>query len=109
MNDIQTWHWVAFAGFVVTMLVLDLGVFHRHSRETTLREAGIWTVVWCSLALAFNGLIWWWRGQVHAINFLTGYLIEWSLSMDNVFVFAVIFSFFKVPKKYQYRVLFWGY
>ncbi len=108
MNDIQTWHWIAFAGFVVTMLVLDLGVFHRHSRETTLREAGIWTVVWCSLALAFNGLIWWWRGQVHAINFLTGYLIEWSLSMDNVFVFAVIFSFFKVPKKYQYRVLFWG-
>jgi tellurite resistance protein TerC len=108
LNDVQTWHWLAFAGFVVAMLVLDLGVFHRHSRETTLREAGIWTAVWCSLALIFNGLIWAWRGSEHAVNFLTGYLIEWSLSMDNVFVFAVIFSFFKVPRKYQYRVLFWG-
>jgi tellurite resistance protein TerC len=106
--DIQTWHWLAFGAFVVTVLVLDLGVFHRHSRETTLREAGIWTAIWCSLALIFNGIIWWWRGSEHAVNFLVGYLIEWSLSMDNVFVFAVIFSFFRVPKKYQYRVLFWG-
>lgn len=108
MDVIQTWHWVAFAAFVVTMLVLDLGVFHRHSRETTLREAGIWTAIWCSLALCFNGLIWFWLGRKPASEFLLGYLIEWSLSMDNVFVFAVIFSFFRVPKKYQYRVLFWG-
>lgn len=105
---IETWHWAAFATFVVTMLVLDLGVFHRHSRETTLREAGIWTAIWCSLALAFNGLVWVWLGKDRASEFLVGYLIEWSLSMDNVFVFAVIFSFFRVPKKYQYRVLFWG-
>jgi tellurite resistance protein TerC len=106
--DVQTWHWLAFGGFVVTVLVLDLGVFHRHSRETTLREAGIWTAIWCSLALVLNAIIWAWRGTDHAVNFLVGYLIEWSLSMDNVFVFAVIFSFFRVPRKYQYRVLFWG-
>jgi len=106
--DAQLWHWVAFGTFVVVVLVLDLFVFHRHSTETTLREAAFWTIIWCSLALAFNGIIYWWKGHDLALQFLTGYLIEWSLSMDNVFVFAVIFSFFRVPKKYQYRVLFWG-
>jgi tellurite resistance protein TerC len=113
---IETWHWLAFGAFVIVVLTLDLTVFHRHSKESTLREAAGWTVVWCSMALAFNGLLWWWItqekgpeiGRRVAIEFLTGYLIEWSLSMDNVFVFAVIFSFFKVPLKYQYRVLFWG-
>ena len=73
-----------------------------------MREAAGWTVVWCLLALAFNVLIWTWQGGNVAQQFLTGYLIEWSLSMDNVFVFAVIFNFFKVPRKYQHRVLFWG-
>ncbi len=106
--EISLWYWLAFAAFVVAMLVLDLGVFHRNSRETTLREAAIWTGIWVSLALAFNGLIWLTAGGGPAVQFLTGYLIEWSLSMDNVFVFAVIFSYFKVPLKYQYRVLFWG-
>jgi len=105
---VEPWHWLAFGAFVITVLVLDLGVFHRHSRETTLREAGIWTAIWASLALIFNGIIWAWQGSKPAVEFLTGYLIEWSLSMDNVFVFAVIFSFFRVPRKYQYRVLFWG-
>jgi tellurite resistance protein TerC len=102
------WHWLAFGLFVFVLLVLDLGVFHRHSHEPTLREAAVWTVIWCSIALAFNVLVWWWRGPQIALEFLTGYLVEWSLSMDNVFVFAVIFSFFGVPLKYQYRVLFWG-
>jgi tellurite resistance protein TerC len=102
------WHWLAFAVLVTILLVLDLFVFHRDSHEPTLRESAKWTVVWCLMALAFNGYIWWWRGAGHAIDFLTGYLVEWSLSMDNVFVFAVIFSFFRVPLKYQYRVLFWG-
>ncbi|MEX2561579.1 MAG: hypothetical protein WD403_16765, partial [Pirellulales bacterium] len=102
------WHWLAFAAFVVSMLVLDLGVFHKHSRETTLREAAIWTMVWFSLAMGFNLLVWLQRGGPDAVHFLTAYIVEWSLSMDNVFVFAVIFSFFRVPKKYQYRVLFWG-
>ena len=102
------WHWLAFGLLVAVLLTLDLVVFHRDSHEPTLRESAIWTVVWCSIALAFNALIWYWRGPTIAVEFLTGYLVEWSLSMDNVFVFAVIFSFFGVPLKYQYRVLFWG-
>lgn len=108
MNDIQNWHWLAFAGFVFAMLVLDLGVFHRHERETTMREAGIWTAVWCALALAFNVIVWQWQGNTAGGEFLAGYLTEWALSMDNVFVFAVIFNYFRVPMKYQHRVLFWG-
>lgn len=108
LNEILSWHWAAFSGFVFLMLVLDLGVFHRHSRETTMREAGIWTVVWCVLALSFNGLLWWWLGNAAAGEFLAGYLTEWALSMDNVFVFAVVFNYFRVPMKYQHRVLFWG-
>ncbi len=73
-----------------------------------MRESARWTVVWCMVALAFNALTWYWRGSDIAIQFLTGYLVEWSLSMDNVFVFAVIFRFFGVPLKHQYRVLYWG-
>jgi tellurite resistance protein TerC len=104
----QWWHWGAFGVFVAAMLALDLGVFHRHSRKPTLRESAFWTLFWTALALAFNGLVWHWGGSTAAIQFLTGYLVEWSLSMDNVFVFAVIFTFFQVPPEYQYRVLFWG-
>jgi tellurite resistance protein TerC len=102
------WKWLAFGAFVIVLLVLDLVVFHRDSREPTLRESAVWTVVWCLIALGFNGLIWRWRGSEAAVQFFTGYLVEWTLSMDNVFVFAVIFSFFRVELKYQYRVLFWG-
>jgi tellurite resistance protein TerC len=105
---VTLWHWIGFAVFVTVVLVLDLFVFHRRSRESTLREAAAWTLVWSSLALGFNVLIWRWFGRQAGVEFLTGYLVEWSLSMDNVFVFAVIFSFFRVPLKYQYRVLFWG-
>jgi tellurite resistance protein TerC len=104
----QWWHWAAFGVFVAAMLALDLGVFHRHSRKPTLRESTFWTLFWTVLALAFNGLVWHWGGSTAAVQFLTGYLVEWSLSMDNVFVFAVIFTFFQVPAEYQYRVLFWG-
>ncbi|HEV3136323.1 MAG TPA: TerC family protein [Pirellulales bacterium] len=106
--DLTVWHWLAFGLFVVVLLVLDLFIFHRDSREPTLRESAVWTLVWCAVAMAFNGLIWAWRGPEHAILFLTGYVVEWTLSMDNVFVFAVIFNYFAVPLKYQYRVLFWG-
>src|SRR4051794_20703608 len=74
------WYWVAFGVFVATMLALDLGVFHRKSHEPTLRESARWTVIWTALALLFNGLVWHWGGPKPAINFLTGYLIEWSLS-----------------------------
>jgi tellurite resistance protein TerC len=112
------WHWVAFGTFVAIMLTLDLTVFHKHSHEPTFRESALWTLFWCSLAFVFNGLVWYWARQEFpddpseanriALEFLVGYVVEWSLSMDNVFVFAVIFTFFRVPLKYQYRVLFWG-
>jgi tellurite resistance protein TerC len=108
LHEVSTMDWFGFGVFVVVVLILDLFVFHRDSREATLRESAIWTIIWCSLALAFNGLIWYRFGGTAAIQFLTGYLVEWSLSMDNVFVFAVVFGYFMVPLKYQYRVLFWG-
>ena len=107
-SPIRMFHWVAFAIFVSVLLVLDLTVFHKHSREPSLSESAFWTCVWSTLAFSFNGLIWWWLGSAAAVEFLTGYLVEWSLSMDNVFVFAVVFGYFGVPLKYQYRVLFWG-
>ncbi|MBI4640466.1 MAG: TerC family protein [Candidatus Tectomicrobia bacterium] len=100
--------WIGFTVFVVTVMVLDLGVFHRKAHAISLREAAIWTVVWVLLAFTFNGVIYIWQGNQAALEFLTGYIIEWSLSMDNVFVFAVIFAYFAVPKEYQHRVLFWG-
>ena len=107
-GTIQTIHWVAFAAFVVVMLTLDLTVFHKHAVEPSLKESAFWTCFWSALAFTFNGLVWWWLGGKAALEFLTGYLVEWSLSMDNVFVFAVVFGYFGVPLKYQYRVLFWG-
>ncbi|MFO0792243.1 MAG: TerC family protein [Pirellulales bacterium] len=101
-------YWVAFCAGTAVLLALDMFVFHRDSHEPTLRESALWTLFWCGMALLFNGAIWYWAGPTHAIHFITGYLVEWSLSMDNVFVFVVIFAYFGVPMKYQYRVLFWG-
>jgi tellurite resistance protein TerC len=101
-------YWIAFCAGTVVLLILDMFVFHRHAHEPSLRESAMWTVFWCSLALAFNGWIWWKFDADTAVTFFTGYLVEWSLSMDNVFVFVVIFAYFGVPLKYQYRVLFWG-
>jgi predicted tellurium resistance membrane protein TerC len=95
--------WIGFSVFVLAMMVLDLGVFHRRAHATTLREAAIWTVVWVVMALLFCAVIYWFRGRADSVKFLTGYIIEWSLSMDNVFVFAVIFSYFAVPPQYQHR------
>ncbi len=100
--------WVGFNLFVVAMLALDLGVFHRRAHAVTLREAAAWSIVWVALALAFNGLIYWMWGYERALEFLTGYLIEKSLSVDNLFVFLMIFSYFAVPNIYQHRVLYWG-
>jgi tellurite resistance protein TerC len=106
---VPTWFWLAFCAGVAVLLVLDMFVFHRHAHAPSLRESAAWTVFWMSLAGAFNLWIWWYFGEPEAaLAFLTGYLVEWSLSMDNVFVFVVIFSYFHVPLKYQYRVLFWG-
>jgi tellurite resistance protein TerC len=106
--DVAPSLWIGFFAGTAVLLMLDMFVFHRHAHEPTLRESALWTLFWCSLALIFNGWIWWEFGQRHALEFLMGYLVEWSLSMDNVFVFVVIFSYFHVPLKYQYRVLFWG-
>ena len=100
--------WLGFCVFVLTMLVLDLGVFHRKAHAVSLREAALWTVVWVALALGFNAAVYFLKGSTAALEFLTGYVIEWSLSMDNVFVFAVVFGYFAVPKQHQHRVLFWG-
>lgn len=100
--------WVLFGVFVLTMLVLDLGVFHRHSHEVKVKEAMLWSAVWIALALLFNIGIYIWRGPETALEFLAGYLIEESLSIDNLFVFLMIFSYFRVPAQYQHKVLFWG-
>jgi tellurite resistance protein TerC len=104
--------WAGFLAFVVLMLLLDLGVFHRTAHAIRIREAVMWTVVWITLALVFNAGILLFgpedRKQELAIQFLTGYLIEKALSVDNIFVFIIIFSFFRVPPAYQHRVLFWG-
>ncbi|MBV9791128.1 MAG: TerC family protein [Chloroflexi bacterium] len=102
------WLWVGFTVFVLGMLALDLGVFHRSAHAVSLKEAGIWSAVWISLALVFNAIIYFNLGPQVGLQFLTGYLIEKSLSVDNIFVFVLIFSYFSVPAMYQHRVLFWG-
>jgi tellurite resistance protein TerC len=106
--EVTIWFWILFNLFVLGMLALDLGVFHRKAHAVSLREAGIWSAVWVALALAFNLGIYVYWGSRPAIEFLTGYVIEKSLSLDNVFVFAMIFGYFAVPAAYQHRVLFWG-
>ena len=100
--------WIGFTAFVLAMLALDLGVFHRKVHEVRVREALAWTAVWISLALIFNLGVLYWFGSERALEFLTGYVIEKALSVDNIFVFIVVFSAFAVPAKLQHRVLFWG-
>jgi tellurite resistance protein TerC len=90
------------------MLALDLGVFHRKAHEVKMKEALVWSGVWIALALVFNLIVYFWRGPEVGLQFLTGYLIEKSLSVDNIFVFVLLFSYFSVPAKYQHKVLFWG-
>ena len=116
--DTPLWLWIGFNVFVLSMLALDLGVFHRKAHAVSGREALIWSIVWISLSLVFNALIYFYWDRIipnseytnseAALAFLTGYLIEKSLSVDNIFVFILIFSFFAVPAAYQHRVLFWG-
>jgi tellurite resistance protein TerC len=100
--------WVLFNIFVLAMVGLDLGVFHRKAHEVKIKEAVAWSTVWIALALLFNVGIYFWRGPEQAQAFLTGYLIEKSLSVDNIFVFLLIFSYFHVDSIYQHKVLFWG-
>jgi len=106
--DIPISFWIIFCVFLVGMLALDLGLFHRKAKVIAPREALIWSGIWVSISMAFGVIVFVWHGSQAGTEFLTGYMIEWSLSIDNVFVFALIFSFFKVPAAYQYRVLFWG-
>jgi tellurite resistance protein TerC len=102
------WLWAGFNAFVLLMLALDLGVFHRKSHTVSLRESMTWTGVWVLLALVFNLGVWHFAGSQKGLEFLTGYVIEKSLSVDNIFVFAMLFSYFAVPASYQHKVLFWG-
>ena len=104
----STWLWVGFSLFIVCMLALDLGLFNRKAHTIRYREAWIWSGVWITLAMLFAALVFRNQGSQRGLEFLTGYLIELSLSVDNLFVFLLIFSYFKVPSKYQHRVLFWG-
>jgi len=108
MLAVNVWFWVGFIAFVLAMLALDLGVFHRTPHEVRPREAGIWVTVWVALALAFAGGLYIWAGHHVALTFLTGYVIEESLSADNIFVMVMIFEYFRVPKTCQHRVLFYG-
>ncbi len=100
--------WILFTIFIIAMLAIDLGVFNRKAHEVSVREALAWSGVWIGLALAFNAGIWYWKGQEVAIQFFTGYVVEKSLSVDNIFVFLQVFAYFSVPAIYQHKILFWG-
>jgi len=102
------WGWVGFNVVVLAILALDLGVLHRKSEKVSLKEAAIWSGVWVALSLCFALAVYLNMGRESGLEFLTGYLIEYALSIDNIFVFVLIFSYFSVPEKYQHRVLFWG-
>lgn len=107
-TQVPLWFWAAFCGFVVLMLLLDLFVLNRKSHIIKVREALKQTAMWVSLALAFNAGIYYLRGSGKALEFLTAYLVEYSLSVDNLFVFLLIFNYFHVPKNFEHKVLFWG-
>ncbi len=108
MLEHSIWLWVGFGAFILLMLSLDLGVFSRKAHTPTYREAAIWSAVWVSLAAIFSAVVFWHLGHQKGLEFVSGYLIELSLSVDNLFVFLLIFAYFKVPSKFQHRVLFWG-
>ncbi len=106
--EITPWHWAGFVLCVLVFLAIDLGVFHRHSHVVKFKEAIAWSITWFVLAWMFAAFLVPLRGKEEAIQFITGYIIELSLSMDNVFVIALLFTFFRIPSQYQHRVLFWG-
>jgi len=106
--EISIYFWIGFHIFIFFMLALDLGVFHKHTHVVPVKEAVIWSIIWISLALIFNLFVFFEFGKVKALEFLTGYVIEYSLSVDNIFVFILIFSYFAVKPQYQHKILFWG-
>ena len=105
--EINIWFWIGFNIFVLFMLALDLWVFHKKSAEVSVKEALTWSWIWISLAMVFNGLIYSWFWQEKALEFLAGYVIEKALSVDNIFVFTIVFAYFSIPKMYQHKILFW--
>jgi len=104
----SVWEWLAFFAIIGFMLVLDLGVFHKKSHKVSIKESLAWTGVWISLAMLFNAWVYYKMGPQKGIEFFTGYIIEKALSVDNIFVISLIFTYFRVPSQYQHRVLFWG-
>ena len=110
MNPVQItpWHWAGFILCVLVFLALDLGAFHRRARAVKFREAAAWSALWVALAMAFAVSMVFWRGRADAEAFTTGYVIELSLSLDNILVIALIFAWFRVPPEFQHRLLFWG-
>lgn len=106
--EIDNWIWISFAAFILVLLIVDLKVVMRKPHKINTKEAAWYSAGWISLGVAFTGVIAWWQGAAAAGEYITGYLIEKSLSMDNVFLWAVLFTYFKVPKAYQHKVLFWG-
>lgn len=108
MMTSTTWLWIGFGSFTALMLALDLGVFQRKAHVVKMREALTWSAIWFALALLFNAGIWFWKGHDDALDFFTCYVVEWSLSVDNLFVFLLLFANFQVPPQQQHRVLFWG-
>jgi tellurite resistance protein TerC len=105
---VPLWFWIAFHVGVFIVLAIDLVGFNRKAHAVTIKEAATWSIVWVVLSLSFNALVWRLKGPQAGLEFFTGYLIEYSLSVDNIFVFVLIFSYFRVPPKYQHRVLVWG-
>ena len=106
--DVEAWHWIVLLVVIVVLLLVDLLVVHKEAHEVKTKEAAIESAVWIGFGLAFTAVIWWWFGGAASGEYVSGYLIEKSLSIDNVFVWALIMGYFKVPSKYQHRVLFWG-
>ena len=106
--SVDWWVWAAFVAFVLAMLALDLFVLHREAHRASTKEAAAWSAVWVTLGLVFAAVLWWWQGAAVAGEYLAGYLLEKSLSVDNIFVFVLIFSYFSVPAAFQHRVLVWG-
>jgi len=106
--DVDLWVWPAFIGLIFVLLALDLLVFHREAHEISFSEAFVWSVIWTVIGVGFAGVIWLWHGSDSAGEYMAGYVIERSLSVDNIFVFALIFGYFNVPAAYQHRVLVWG-
>jgi tellurite resistance protein TerC len=105
---VELWVWGGFVAFIIAMLLLDLLVFHRRAHVVTIREALAWTAFWIGLAIAFGFGVWLWQGPEKGLEYFTGYVIEKSLSVDNLFVFLLIFSYFSVPQRDEHKVLFWG-